>query len=31
MPPIRYVDKTFKKAAKHKGSAGEQLKMKEPE
>jgi hypothetical protein len=31
MPPIRQVDKTFKKAAKHRGPDGEQLEMKEPE
>lgn len=30
MPPIRQVDATFKKAAKHKGSDGEQLEIKEP-
>ena len=29
MPPIRQVDKTFKKAVRYKGSEGEQLNMKE--
>ena len=27
MPPIRQVDKTFKKAVRHKGPEGEQLEM----
>lgn len=31
MPPIRYVDKTFKKAVRHEGPDGEQLKIKESE
>jgi len=31
MPPIKQVDKTFKKAVRHKGPEGEQLEIKEPE
>ena len=31
MPPIRQVDKTFKKAARHKGQEGKQLSMEDLE
>jgi len=30
MPPIRQVDKTFKKAEKFRGKDGEQFEIKEP-